>query len=270
MIRSAKVLRVGLIGLGAIGSVVARELEADQEKRYQLVGCLTRTADQSKALSYLRICRNISELLNQRPDVVIEAAGPSAVVKYGSVCLQAGCNFMVVSIGALADPECLARLELCAAMSDRQILLPSGALGGLDYLGAAQLAGLTSVTYRGRKPPLAWLATPAQTMTNLNTLQVATLIFDGTARQACQAYPKNANVAAALALCTLGFDRVRVQLFADPAVDQNVHEIEASGLGGSFFARIANAPSVDNPKTSLITPYSVMRTLKSLQSRLSI
>lgn len=75
---------------------------------------------------------------------------------------------------------------------------------------------------------------------------------------------------AALALCTLGFDRVRVQLFADPAVDRNVHEIEASGLGGSFFARIANAPSVDNPKTSLITPYSVLRTLEARQSRLSI
>lgn len=262
-------LRVALIGLGAIGEVVARELLARNGPRLQLVAVMARELPPEGSLP-VKVCKRLSTVLAQHPDLVIEAAGQGAVLEYGPACLRAGCDLLVASVGALADAEVLAQLEQAAQATGRQVLLPTGALGALDYLGAAQLAGLDRVHYRGRKPPAAWRGTPAEQSVDLNAVREATVVFRGSAREAARQFPKNANVAATLALCTLGMDAVQVELLADPQAPGNVHEVEAKGAAGSLSLRVVNAPSPGNPKTSLITPYSVLRTVMARACAVSV
>ena len=207
------------------------------------------------------IVTSLPALLALQPELVVEAAGHEAVRAHGAACLRAGADLLIASVGALADADLLAELEAAARVAHRQVLLPSGALAGLDYLQAARLAGLHTVCLRSRKPPLAWRGTPAETLLDLGALTSAQTFFRGSAREAARLYPKNANVAATLALCTLGLDATQVELVADPAVPGNVHEIEASGAAGELHLRLSNAASPDNPKTSLVTPYSLLRSV---------
>ncbi len=93
-------------------------------------------------------------------------------------------------------------------------------MGGLDALAAARRAGLSSVSYVSRKPPAAWLGTPAERVADLSALTAAAAVFTGTAREAALAFPQNANVVAAIALAGLGFDETQVTLMADPAVTE--------------------------------------------------
>lgn len=262
-------LRVALIGLGAIGQVLAQELQARSGPRLQFVAALAHSLPAGVVLPFT-LSTTLAHLLAQQPDLVIEAAGQGAVHEYGAACLHAGCDLLVASVGALADTDCLAALEAAALAAGRQVLLPAGALGALDYLGAAQLAGLRRVRYRGRKPPQAWRGTPAEAQCDLAAVRTPTVIFRGSAREAAQAFPKNANVAATLALCTVGLDAVEVELLADPDAGGNVHEVEAEGAAGTLALRVANTASPDNPKTSLITPYSVLRTVIARSAALSV
>ena len=263
-------LRVGLIGHGAIGRVIARELLAlAPDAGIELVGVLCRHVEEGEGLS-VPVCTERESLLALEPQLVVEAAGHEAVRAHGPAFLAAGADLLVVSVGALAEVPLLDALESAARRHGRQVLLPSGALAGLDWLQSARLAGLNRVCYRSRKPPQAWQGTPAEQALNLAEVREATVFFRGTAREAAIAYPKNANVAATLALCTLGLEQTQVELIADPQAGGNVHEIEAQGSVGRLQLQVQNLPAPDNPKTSLVTPYSALRTLLARRAALSL
>ena len=140
--------------------------------------------------------------------------------------------------------------------------LASGAIGALDCLRAARIGGLHSVTYIGRKPPQSWRGSPAEDKLDLDKLIAgAETHFDGPARNAAIEYPKNANVAAAVALAGIGFDDTRVKLIADPNVNENIHEIQASGEFGSFHFEIRGNSLPDNPRSSALAAMSVVSKL---------
>jgi aspartate dehydrogenase len=210
-----------------------------------------------------KVVTEIAELLNERLEAVAECASHVAVRDYGVKILASGCDLVLISIGSLSDESLRKELEQAARRGGSRLVLPAGAIGGIDALVAAKLSGLESVTYIGRKPPKAWAGTAAEKLVELSALTKPTAFFEGNAREAARDYPFNANVAATLALAGIGFEQTRVRLVADPDVSRNVHEFVVRSACGDFSVKLEGRPSAANPKTSLMAGYSVARELLS-------
>lgn len=196
-------------------------------------------------------------------DMVVEAAGRSAVAPWGRAALGRGADFLVSSTSAFVDETLLADLMHLARANHARIIIPPGALGGMDALAAASLLPLDRVSHEIVKPPAAWRGTPAEKALDLGTLTERTVFFSGTARQAADAYPQNANVAVISALAGIGLDRTRVSLVADPAARLNGHAVEARGAFGRMRIVLENAPLATNPKSSELTALNLVRSVEN-------
>lgn len=271
-------LSVVIIGCGAIGASVLELIHGDADIRVDAVlvpaeaqaqarAVVTRWAPQARLLERLDAVGLPDANV---PDLLVECAGHSAIEEHVLPALARGIPSAVASIGALAEADLAARLEDAARRGGTQVQLLSGAIGAIDALAAAQVGGLDSVVYTGRKPPLAWKGTPAERVCELDALTTPHMIFSGSALDAARLYPKNANVAATLSFAGLGLDRTRVKLYADPTVAENVHHVEARGAFGSFELTMRGKPLAANPKTSALTVYSVVRALRNRARPLAI
>ena len=250
--------RIALIGFGAIGQVVATEVDVAAvlvRERY--------LASTRKTLPDAAVVTSIEDLHSASPDLVVECAGQPSVREYGEAVLSNGTNLMVISTGAFGDRAFLERMCSEARRAGSRMLLPAGATAGLDGLLALREGGLDSVRYTSTKPPHAWAGTPAERNFRLDALARPTLIHSGPAHEAARLYPKNANLAVTIALAGLGLDRTQVDLVADPALTGNVGRIEASGRLGTLTVEMAGRAAPDNPKTSLVTAYSIVQALRS-------
>jgi aspartate dehydrogenase len=199
----------------------------------------------------------------ERPDFAIECAGHGAVQVTVGALLESGIDVIVASVGALAEPGLPERLEAAALRGKSQVTLIPGAIAGIDALSAAGASGVDAVTYVGRKPPRAWTGTPAEARFDLNDIVVPTTIFSGNARAAARTFPKNANVAAMIALAGVGFERTEVTLVADPTVSNNTHTIHARGGFGELQITVSARPLAENPKTSELAALSVLRAIRN-------
>jgi aspartate dehydrogenase len=161
---------------------------------------------------------------------------------------------MVASTGALADPALAERLVRAA---HAELWIASGAVAGLDGLLAARTAGLNSVRFTSLKPPVSWRGTPAEKHLDESASRRRIVFFEGTAREAAALYPQNANVAAAIALASLGLDCTQVQVGSDPHIEGPVGIIDAAGAFGTFHFEMLGRASATNPKTSAITGHSL-------------
>lgn len=262
----------GLIGYGGIARDALAALRAHGAGG-MIVGVLCRPGRATTAraaLPGIEIVESLADLLARGPGVVAEAAGQQAVQGHGAEVLRRGVDLLVISIGALADPGVLQRLKVAAHDGNARLLLPAGAIGGLDAIAAMRMGGLTAVRYRSRKPPAAWRGSPAEKVADLDNLTSRTVLYRGHAGEAALLYPQNANVAAAVALAGLGFDNTEVELVADPEAPGNVHEIEAEGNAGQFAITLQGKPSRTNPKTSALAALSVARALINLDATIVI
>ena len=248
-------MRLGLIGFGAIGHGIAERLGVEGALT-DLVGVLVRSdpADDPGA----PICRSIGALIETRPDVVIEAAGHTAVRDFGPLIVAAGLDLVVASVGALAD-DSLANALRAAEQSGGRVVIPAGAIAGLDGLVAARIAGLERVVYASHKPPHAWRGTRAEKVIDLDHADDEVTFFTGSARQAALEYPQNANVSAAIAFAGLGLDATEVRLVSSRKVADPLGVIDATGDFGTFRFEILALASPSNPKTSAITAYSLLQ-----------
>ncbi|MGJ8622739.1 MAG: aspartate dehydrogenase [Yoonia sp.] len=254
-------MKVAIIGQGAIGQYVRSQLGAhDVVEVARIVRAGKETTD-PLAVSDLR---NLPE----RSDLIIDCGGHAALAEHGPVALAMGVDVLTVSLGALADAALYDALQDAAKAGNARLHLTSGAIGGLDALRGARAGTINQVTYTGRKPPQGWAGSPAEDVLDLSTLQAAATHFKGTAREAALRYPKNANVAAAVALAGIGFDATQVELIADPSVTENIHEVHASGDFGHFRFTIAGKGLPENPRSSALAAMSVVSELVERQKRI--
>ena len=260
-------LPVVLVGWGAIAQRVGGLL-AERGSPVRLIAVATRDAD--AALNGLPPgCRHITspdELTGragERPRLVVEAAGRDSVAPWGRAALSAGIDFAVSSTSAFVSGDLLEEFLQLARNSHAQLLVPPGALGGIDALAAASRLDLASVRHEIIKPPAAWRGTAAESACDLAALTEAHVFFQGSARQAAAAYPQNANVAVISALAGIGLDRTEVALVADPEAACNIHRIRASGAFGEMDLTLTNRPLATNPKSSEMTALSLVRLIEN-------
>jgi aspartate dehydrogenase len=263
---------VGLIGYGGIArDVVAALRDAGSSVGIAAALCRFGRSDKARdALPGIDIVERLDDLLARKPKLVAEVAGQQAITEHGPEVLKRGFDLLIISIGALAEPVLLDRLKTAANEGKSRILLPAGAIGGIDAIAAMRVGGLTTVRYRSRKPPAAWRGSPAEKVADLDKLTGRTVLYRGHAGEAALLYPQNANVAAAVALAGLGFENTEVELVADPEAPGNVHEIEAEGTAGRFAISLQGRPSRTNPKTSALAALSVARALLNLDATIVI
>ncbi|MBM0205298.1 hypothetical protein JNW90_21335 [Micromonospora sp. STR1s_5] len=183
---------VAIIGYGAIGKVIAGGLLDENGPKLHAVLVRPQQLDEARANlpPGVRVVTTLAELLLSRPNIVVESAGQGAVREHGAGILSAGADLIVASTGALAEDDLLGQLRRTAAAAGVRIMIPAGAIAGLDGLGALKAAGLTTVTYTSCKPPLAWRGTPAEGRMELGALRERTIIFEGSAREAALNVPE--------------------------------------------------------------------------------
>jgi aspartate dehydrogenase len=259
-------LGIALIGFGSIAREVTRGVRAGEAGSARLTGVLVRRpADYAEdpETAGMPVVGDLAALLATGPDVVVEVAGHAALREHGAAVLRSGRTLMTVSIGAFSDDELLDELVSEARSAGARLVLPSGAIAGLDAIESASLAGLETVVHTVRKPPHALL--PADEAAAVVASGEPRLLYEGPAREATKRFPENVNVVAAVSVAGLGLDRTTSRVLADPTVERNTHEVHASGAFGSIDLVVRNVPG-PNPKTGRIVGPSVVRALRRLRS----
>ena len=263
--------RVAIAGFGAIGRVVAKHLERGIDG-LTLAAVSARDTARAKA-AMAGFAKPVPVLplarLGDEADIVVECA-PAAVLRdIAEPALAKGRTLITLSCGALLDNFDLVDL---ARRQGGRILVPTGALLGLDAVQAAAVGNIDRIHMITRKPPNGLEGAPylVEHSIAVTGLTEPKRVFTGTAREAARGFPANVNVAAALALAGIGPDRTTIEIWADPAIDRNIHRIEVESDAARLSLQIENVPSVENPKTGRLTPLSVVALLRKLGSPLAI
>ncbi len=268
----AETLKLGIGGLGAIGMSVARAVDTGNIPGIRLVAVSAR--DHVKARSKIGGLRSRPELvgladLADLADVVLECIPARHFAEIAGPAVARGRIFMPLSVGQL-----LGHMHLVeqAKATGARILVPTGALLGLDAVRAVAEGRVDSVRITTRKPPKGLAGAPylVERGIDLDTITTATRIFEGTAREAIKGFPANVNVAVALSLAGIGPDRTRIEIWADPAVTRNTHTIEVRSDSSDFTMTIANIPSPETPATGKITALSAIAALRRLTAPLVV
>jgi|SRR5688572_2963284 aspartate dehydrogenase len=262
--------RVAIAGLGAIGRVLARHL---WDGLPGLTLACAAVGDRAKAQAWLdregiRCPLVALDDFPKHADLAVECAPASTIENICRPMLEAGKKVMVLSCGALLTRPHLFDL---AKAHGGQIIVPTGALLGLDAVTAAAEGSIHSVRMMTRKPPNGLAGAPYLVANNISVddLREAKRVFSGSAREAAAGFPANVNVAAALSLAGIGPDRTVIEIWADPGVDRNCHSIEVEADSARFSLTIANVPS-ENPRTGKITALSVLAALRKLHAPIRI
>lgn len=261
-------MKIGLIGCGSIGQFLLEKINGEKVlPGYEITGIFDERATAVEKLKNLVTkyevthARKMDLFLQGQVDLVIECANIQSVKDYAKQIVQQK-DLLVISIGAFADSSFYKRLIAVTEESGRKVYLPTGAIGGLDLVKAANImGGLKSVTLTSRKP---------LTALSDELLTTETTLFKGTAKEAIERFPKNANVAIALSLAGIGVEKTNVQMIADPNITRNIHTIQLEGDFGKAEVMIENRPSPTNEKTSYLTALSILSAMQSLQENIII
>jgi aspartate dehydrogenase len=253
---------VGIAGCGALGSIVANALTEGVDG-YRLTGIsnLTPVPFDAPMMSFSELAENC--------DIIVECLPAASVEELAREVLSRGKVLIAISAAALMIyPEILKLPE----KSSGRIIVPSGALTGMDGVMALKQAGITSAKIISTKLPKGFTGAPwvVQNNIDLESIKTRTLIFSGSALDAARAFPANVNVAATLSLAGIGPDKTTVEVWADPAAPGNSHEIEVHGKGSVMRAKVDNIPDPSNPKSSQLAGHSIVSVLKKLHDNITV
>ena len=260
-----KVFSVAIGGLGAIGFPLAQRLTQGLPG-FRLAAVAARDVARAEArLAAAGIAVPVVPLadLARRADIVVECLPAEQFRAIAEPAIAGGRIFVPLSAGALLDH---ADLVERARQTGARIVVPTGALLGLDAVRAAAEGEIRSVVITTRKPPRGLAGAPylVERGISLEDLAAPLKVFEGSARDGARGFPDNVNVAAALALAGIGPERTRLAIWADPALDRNTHLIEVDADSARFSMTIQNIPSAENPRTGRLTPLSVIACLRGL------
>lgn len=263
-------LTVAIAGLGAIGLELARRLDEGIEG-LTLIAVSARDLDRARitAADFRHVPKVVDLAGLAIADIVVEAAPASIFDAVAVPAIEAGRIFVPSSVGAL-----LTRMHLIdrARATGARIVVPTGALLGLDAVRACAEGEVSSVTIETRKAPRGLVGAPYLALHDIDVLGITTptIVFEGNALDAAAGFPANVNVAAALALAGIGPQRTMVRIWCDPGVDRNIHTIKVEAAAARLTMTVENVPSQSNPRTGKLTPLSVLACLRGLTSTLKI
>ncbi|MBV1696316.1 MAG: aspartate dehydrogenase [Hyphomicrobiales bacterium] len=267
-----KTLNVAVGGLGAIGLRLAQELDRGGIAGLTLAAVSAR--DPGKAAEKLAGLSRKPEMLPieklaEVADVVVECVPARHFRQIAAPTVERGRIFVPLSVGQLIE-----HMDLVdrAASTGARIMVPTGALLGLDAVRAAAEGTIASASIVTRKPPKGLAGAPLLVAKGIDvgSLEEPVQVFRGSAREAIKGFPANVNVAVALALAGIGPDRTTVEIWADPGVERNTHTISIVSDSSDFTMTIAGRPTVENPATGRITAQSVIALLRRLSSPLVV
>jgi aspartate dehydrogenase len=263
-------IRIGIAGFGAIGQSVARSLDGGAVPGVTLAAIAVRDPSRPPGASWQGKPPVFTTLDGLEPlcDVAIECAPAAVFAQAVGPMVRAGKKAVVLSSGALlSHPD----LVEAARAHGGQILVPSGAILGLDALTAAAEGNIHSVTMITRKPVRGLLGAPYLAANNIDISAITEpmLVFRGSPREAAVGFPANLNVAVSVALAGVGPDRTTLEIWADPGLERNMHRVEVDSDSARFSMEIQNIPS-ENPKTGRITAQSVLALLRKLGAPLRV
>ncbi|MFY9210665.1 MAG: aspartate dehydrogenase [Aestuariivita sp.] len=257
-------MKIGIAGMGAIGLRVAQELDRGGIRGCELAGICARNADRAAeanaTLSKPAPVYALDEIA-AHCDVVIEALPPQLFTQLAQSVVQAGKELVVLSASQLLGQQALFDL---AEETGAKIVIPSGAILGLDAIKGAAVGALHSVIIQTRKPP-AGLAKAPYVVDNgidLGNLSEPLLVLGGAVSDVAKVFPANVNVAVAVSLAGFGPEKTRMEVWADPALDKNKHTVRVTSDSSDFEMTIQNRPSDENPATGKITAQSVIALLR--------
>jgi len=271
-IMTKQILRIGIVGCGAIGTAVAVACGRRFKGRARVVAVCDVDASKAAALAKkvpgARVC--CLGRLVAASDLVIEAASAKVSAHVAQKALKSRKGVLVMSVGGLLGRA--GALSRLARRKGARLYVPSGAIAGLDAVRALGFVRWRRLVLRTQKPPRALEGADylLRHRIRLKGLRTARTVFRGTAFQAVRAFPKNINVVAALALAAEGRIVPRVEIVADPRLKRNVHSILAESEGGRIFIRCENVPSAANPKTSQLAILSALAVVQRLIEPISI
>jgi aspartate dehydrogenase len=255
---------VGIIGCGAIGTALAEYAEKEMSSKIDKIALWDTDAGKAdvlaKKLQGVEVASGMEELVNSS-DLVIEAASPFAVPEVFKAVLGQKKDIIVMSIGGLLGNEHL--LEAAREKGVR-VILPSGAISGIDALNASKVSGLESVTITTRKAPRSVKGAPYldEKGIDVDSIKEETVIFEGNAFEAIKGFPKNVNVSALLSIAGMGGEKTRVRIIVSPEYTKNSHEVEIVSKAGRVLTRTENVPSPTNPKTSYLAALAGITSLR--------
>lgn len=269
--KQSSALRVGIGSLGTVGYAVARRLDWGIEG-LRLHAVSARRVERARArVSEFSSAVEVvpPEALGELCDVVVECAPAEIFANIAGPAVRQGRVFVPISVGALLDHWSLVDL---AKTTGARIMVPSGALLGLDAVRAAAEGHIQSVRMVTRKPPAGLAGAPYLEANGIDVLGIGAplKVFEGSAREGAAGFPANVNVAAALGLAGVGPDATRLEIWADPLVGRNTHHISVEADSVRFELSIENVPTEENPRTGRLVALSVIATLKRLTAPLIV
>lgn len=255
-------MKIGVIGCGAIGSVLCRFIDKEIKDSKLVAICdidKHKAKEIANSLDSKPAVAEIDDLI-AKSELVIEAVSPSIVRSLLQKCIEKKKHLMVMSVGGIIQ-----NMELLDKLTAR-LFIPSGAICGIDGVKAAGIETITSATITSTKSPKSLEGAPyiIDKKIDLGKITKKTTIFEGSALEAIKGFPKNVNVSAVLSLAGIGAEKTKVKVVCDPDIKTNMHEIEVIGSFGRLRTITENVKSPLNPKTSHLAVLSACATLKRL------